>query len=259
MTEKELKRMNRQELLNELYGYAKENAQLNLMLDNKEEELRQQLKKQEEMFATEQQKIQALKEQLRQANEKNAALSERLRKRSVVIEDAGNIADATCKLTGIFEEAQKTADLYVQNVREMTARQTQVLKEMEEKSRRDIQEMGDQASSTCIAMRTQTEKDCASMREKAERECANMRAQTEKDCASMRAQTEKTSKSMREKTEADCFAMKKDAFDQAEAYWADLTVRLENFYNAHQGMRELFGPDVIRFSGFRNPKTENES
>lgn len=218
MTDRELKRMSKQELLNELYVYAKANSELHLLVENREEELRIQQKKYEDTLAREQQKQQILQKKLKEAENKNAELSEQLQKRSVVMQDAGNIADATCKITGIFEEAQKTAELYVKNVQEMAARQETVLKELEEKSRRDVQDMGDQASKTCIAMRTQTEKDCARLREK---------------------------------TEAECQVMKKEAYNQAEAYWKDLTERLENFYNAHQGMRELFGSDVIRIPGFQ--------
>lgn len=221
MTEKELKRMSRQELLDELYSYANENAELHLRLENIEEQFRQHLQKVKEELVTEQKKTKLFREKLRAQEKINADLKEKLGNRSVVMEDAGNIAEATCKITGIFEEAQKTANLYVKNVMEMAARQEKVFQEMEEKSRQDIQKMGDEASRTCIAMRKQTEKECAELERK---------------------------------TEAKCREMEADAFANAEAYWEKLHTRLENFYEAHQGMRELFGSDMIRIPSFKDSK-----
>ena len=45
-------------------------------------------------------------------------MEEQLNSRKILIEDTGNLADATLKLNGLFEIAQKTADEYVLNVQE---------------------------------------------------------------------------------------------------------------------------------------------
>lgn len=218
MTDKELKRLSRQELLEELYNYAKSNGELRLKLENKEEEMKQHFQKFEEELAAEHQKVLVISEKIKELEKKNYELSAKLRNRSVNLQDAGNIAEATIKMTDIFQEAQRTADLYVANVKKMTEQQELKLMEMEVKSRRDIQKMGDEASSTCIAMQQQVEKECCELKEK---------------------------------TEAECKAMKREAYFQAEEYWNNLSSRLENFYNAHQGMRELFGTEGIRIPSFR--------
>ena len=40
-----------------------------------------------------------------------------LEERRIALDEVGNIAEASLKLTKVFEEAQKAADLYVENVK----------------------------------------------------------------------------------------------------------------------------------------------
>ena len=54
--------------------------------------------------------IDSLRAQLAEANA-------RLEERRIAIEESGSIAEASLKLTKVFEEAQKAADLYVENVK----------------------------------------------------------------------------------------------------------------------------------------------
>lgn len=78
MTEKELLKLKRSELLEIMLAQSKE--------------------------------IDSLREQLAEAK---AQLAER----EIRIREAGSIAEASLKLTKVFEEAQKAADLYLENVK----------------------------------------------------------------------------------------------------------------------------------------------
>ena len=49
-------------------------------------------------------------------------LKKKLADRRIRIEKAGSLAEASLQLTNIFEEAQKAADLYVENVKHGVAR-----------------------------------------------------------------------------------------------------------------------------------------
>lgn len=49
----------------------------------------------------------------------NQRLSEQLESRRITIEKAGSIAEAAMELNGIFEAAQKTAEQYLENVYRM--------------------------------------------------------------------------------------------------------------------------------------------
>ena len=78
MKEKDLRKLNRAELLELMLEQSREIERLRTELD----------------------------ETKKQLNNKRIKLSE-----------AGSIAEAALKLTNVFEEAQKAADLYVENVR----------------------------------------------------------------------------------------------------------------------------------------------
>ncbi len=78
MTDKELKKLSRAELLEMLIEQSKEVA--------------------------------SLKQQLQEANEK-------LEDKKIKIENAGSIAEAALQLSGVFEAAQKAADLYLGNIK----------------------------------------------------------------------------------------------------------------------------------------------
>ena len=70
------------------------------------------LKKSEllEIMLAQSREIDSLRAQLAEANA-------RLEERRIAIEESGSIAEASLKLTKVFEEAQKAADLYVENVK----------------------------------------------------------------------------------------------------------------------------------------------
>lgn len=85
MTEKELHRLKRSELL--------------------------------EMMLEQSREIDRLKEQL-------ACMEEKLKSREVILDKAGSIAEAALALNGIFDNAQKAADLYLANVRRICREKT---------------------------------------------------------------------------------------------------------------------------------------
>ena len=82
MTDKELKKLTRRELL--------------------------------EMLVTQTRRVESLEKQLAEANRK-------LEDRQLEVADAGNLADAVMRLNGIFEAAQAAADQYLLNIQNMNS------------------------------------------------------------------------------------------------------------------------------------------
>ena len=72
-----------------------------------------QLKKIElyEILLAQSKEIDRLKQELIETQQK-------LENKQIVIQEAGSLADAALKLTKIFEEAQKAADIYLKNITE---------------------------------------------------------------------------------------------------------------------------------------------
>ena len=77
MTDKELRKLNRKELL--------------------------------EILVSQQQEIDRLRGELNQAQKE-------LADRRIIVENAGSLAEASIAMTNLFEEAQKAADIYLQNI-----------------------------------------------------------------------------------------------------------------------------------------------
>ncbi len=65
-----------------------------------------------EIMLAQSREIDSLREQLAEAEA-------RLEDRRITIEKAGSLAEASLKLTKVFEEAQKAADLYLENVKRL--------------------------------------------------------------------------------------------------------------------------------------------
>ena len=65
--------------------------------------------------------ILAQDEEIKRLRQETADLSVKLAKRDINIQKAGTLAEAAFSLTNIFEEAQKVADIYLENVKMQTS------------------------------------------------------------------------------------------------------------------------------------------
>lgn len=62
------------------------------------------------------------------------SLEKQLADRSIAIQNAGSVAEASLRLSGIFSAAQKAADQYLENVRRLNARQKSLCEQMKAKT-----------------------------------------------------------------------------------------------------------------------------
>ena len=102
MTERELRGLSRTDLLELLLAQRKENEQLRCQLD-----------------------------------EAQAQLAER----AININEAGSIAEASLKLSGIFEAAQDSCQIYLDNIRQLSERQDVVCRQMEAETKEKCERM----------------------------------------------------------------------------------------------------------------------
>lgn len=110
MTDKELHKLSRRDLLQLLLSQGRETEELRRQLEEREEELRSLTENYER-----------LKKRLDHKDEQIHALrgtleSERENRR-IELEEAGSIAEAALKLNGIFNTAQKAAEQYLYNIK----------------------------------------------------------------------------------------------------------------------------------------------
>lgn len=269
MTEKELRRLSRPQILDMFAAYEKDKAELQADL----KEVTQRLEELKEQNAS-------LQGRLTEAGAK-------LNNQKIELEEAGSIADAAMKVNGVFEAAQKAADQYLDSVRELKERQEKelaaiaadsksetdrLLREAQQESDQRTAESKEQAEQIlseanakaatvkteadryALGTRTQAESDAREIREKADAYAAENKAQADQYAADSRSEIEKelseaqAKKSRLEKeTQQNCEAMLAKAKEEAESYWNSLTDRLEGFYRDHAGLRELLGKfDIIK-------------
>lgn len=103
MTDKELRKLRRADLVEIIYRLQQEKE----ALQNEFEQTRQTL------------------------SEENARLMERLQNREVKIANAGSLAEVAASLTGLFEHAQETVELYLYNIKNMQKRENEKLEEID--------------------------------------------------------------------------------------------------------------------------------
>ena len=102
MTEKELRRLSRTDLLELLLAQRRENEQLRCILDQTQSQLAD---------------------------------------RTIKIEKAGSIAEAYLQLSGIFTAAQDSCQYYMDNIKLLSERQAQVCQQMEQETQEKCDRM----------------------------------------------------------------------------------------------------------------------
>jgi len=133
MTEKELKRLSRTDLLEMLIDQSKELQKTKKLLEAAEAELQS---------------------------------------REIAIEDAGSIAEASLRLNGVFEAAQNACQQYMENVRTLSDRQEEACRQREQESIEIAAARLAETERICAEMEAKTKERCASMLSKAKSEAA---------------------------------------------------------------------------------------
>ena len=136
MTDKDLRKLNRVELLQMLLEQGRQND--------------------------------ALRAQLDQANAQLAS-------RQVALDEAGSIAEAAMQLNQVFASAQRAADQYLENIRTLSGRQEAVCAKREAESRSKCEQMLAETQKKCQSLEEQTRARCEAMTSEAERQSAAVR------------------------------------------------------------------------------------
>ena len=161
MTDKELKKLNRTQLLEMLLAQTK-----------KVEELEEKIKEAESVH-----------------QEEKAELLKKIEKREIAIEKAGSIAEAALNVSGIFEAAQQAADQYLENIQELLNKQEASYSEKEAKcdtlfedTKEYCDKMKEDTKTFCQSLEDDTKKRCEALEEEVKNRCERMEEDTKKRC-----------------------------------------------------------------------------
>ncbi len=138
MTDKDFRKLNRTELLELLIRQTKENEKI--------------------------------KAQVLQRDARIADLEQQIQQRAIALEDAGSIAEASLRLNGIFEAADRAAKEYLDNIRLRYQGQEETAKRIEAETEEKVRKMLCEAEERCKTLETETAKKCEAMTERSRRE-----------------------------------------------------------------------------------------
>ena len=113
-----------------------------------------------EMLIDQSLELQALREKL-------AKTEEALQKKELSIEQAGSIAEASLQLSGIFDAAQSACEQYLENVRQLSERQQEICARQEQEAQQKIRSMIAESRRACAIMEEETRRKCDAMLAKA--------------------------------------------------------------------------------------------
>lgn len=119
----------------------------------------------------------ALREQLRQ-------LQLQLENRQLRINQAGSLAEAALKLSGIFDAAETACQSYTENIRTLSGRQEEICRKMEQETREKCDRMLEQAKQMSRVYWDEYTEKCSRYMKSMEE--AQRRMETE-DCAEQAA------------------------------------------------------------------------
>lgn len=106
-----------------------------------------------EMLLEQSREMESLKEELKEV--KSA-----LAKRSIEIEEAGSIAEAALQLNGVFAAAESAAEQYLESLEELKIRQENFCEERIDECKREIHKKLMETKRACAEQREKTDREC---------------------------------------------------------------------------------------------------
>ena len=105
--------------------------------------------------------------ELQKTQDRVHELEHKLSSRQIAIDNAGSIAEASLQLNSVFEAAQASCEQYVENIHDLSARQELLFRQREEESMREAEELIRTTERQCAQMLEQAEEDAQRIRDTA--------------------------------------------------------------------------------------------
>lgn len=130
----------------------------------------------------------------KEVEEARAKMQEHL----VAVEEAGSIAEAAAQISGVFAAAQKTADIYIANIRQRQEEQEEACKQKQAESERLASKMVAEAEQKCLRMEEETKKRCQELYRTAEQDANRRWDEMYKQLAQLQDKTSQVEKLLTE-------------------------------------------------------------
>ena len=146
-----------------------------------------------------------------------------LHKREININKAGSIAEASMKLSNVFEAAQEACRLYTDN----------------------IQRLSEGQESICAEIEKETKEKAAAYEAEVISRCERLEKDTKEACEKLDMDTKAACEKLEKDTKTSCEKMVETAKAEAKAYWDELSQKLEDFYQAHAGLQAFLDKNAV--------------
>ena len=161
--------------------------------------------------------------QIRILQEHLALAANELHKREININEAGSIAEASMKLSNVFEAAQEACRLYTDNIQRLSERQ----------------------ESICAEIEKETKEKAAAYEAEVISRCERLEKDTKEACEKLDMDTKAACEKLEKDTKTSCEKMVETAKAEAKAYWDELSQKLEDFYQAHAGLQAFLDKNAV--------------
>ena len=94
-------------------------------------------------------------------------LREQQSQQDIMLDNAGSIAEASLRLNGVFEAAQRACDQYTANIEKLNARQHRICSRMEKETRENCRKMVEETRKECDRMLEEAKKQANACRDDA--------------------------------------------------------------------------------------------
>ena len=146
-----------------------------------------------------------------------------LHKREININEAGSIAEASMKLSNVFEAAQEACRLYTDNIPRLSERQERI----------------------CAEIEKETKEKAAAYEAEVISRCERLEKDTKEACEKLDMDTKAACEKLEKDTKTSCEKMVETAKAEAKAYWDELSQKLEDFYQAHAGLQAFLDKNAV--------------
>ena len=92
------------------------------------------------------------------------AAEEKLNNRQIMIDNAGSIAEAALQLNGVFEAAEAASEQYMESLRSLSQRQDEICRRIEWECREQAKRRLEEVERKCMQMEAETAEYCEKMR-----------------------------------------------------------------------------------------------
>ena len=128
--------------------------------------------------------------------------NDKLKNRDIIIENSGSIAEAALKINDVFLSAERAAQQYVENIERLSAQQELNIKTEIQKAEEEAERILMEARNNARLIELESHRKASSMISDAQSECEKKK-------------------------------------EEINEFWNELSMRLETFYQSHQGLKSL--------------------